>query len=155
MLLSDFMDYLMYVEQNAENLQFYLWYKDYVRRWETEVSKNDKVLSMEWDHGVTEAPDLNKDPNIKAQKSDSRIGRFRKPVKKESRTDLRESPGSIDISGQNWDFGSPGKVKPMTHKIGSESVTSFPTGQLSSPSSNTGQSWKPCMYYIRRDAIVC
>ncbi|KAI1858577.1 hypothetical protein JX265_010670 [Neoarthrinium moseri] len=31
--LNDFMDYLMYVEYNAECLQFFLWYCDYVERW--------------------------------------------------------------------------------------------------------------------------
>jgi hypothetical protein len=27
------MGYLVYIEHSAENLQFYLWYRDYIRRW--------------------------------------------------------------------------------------------------------------------------
>lgn len=41
------MDYLVYVEHNAENLQFYLWFHDYVLRWEA-LSDAEKALSPEW-----------------------------------------------------------------------------------------------------------
>ena len=44
--LNDFMDYLLYVEHSAESLQFYLWYKDYVRRWRT-LPSGQKYLSPE------------------------------------------------------------------------------------------------------------
>lgn len=45
--LGDFMDYLMYVAKDAENLQFFLWFRDYVKRFES-LSENEKRLSPEW-----------------------------------------------------------------------------------------------------------
>ncbi|KAI9643900.1 hypothetical protein NHQ30_007251 [Ciborinia camelliae] len=59
--LSDFMDFLVYIEHDAENLQFYLWYKDYVRRFEA-LANHEKKLSPEWTPETTEPPNLAKDP---------------------------------------------------------------------------------------------
>jgi hypothetical protein len=47
MTVRDFMNYLIYVEHSAENLQFYLWYKDYVRRF-SEAKTADLALAPEW-----------------------------------------------------------------------------------------------------------
>jgi hypothetical protein len=41
------MSYLVYVEYNAENHQFFLWYREYVRRFEA-LPEKEKVLSPEW-----------------------------------------------------------------------------------------------------------
>lgn len=45
--LGDFMDYLMYVAHDVENLQFFLWFRDYCARWEA-LSDSEKALSPEW-----------------------------------------------------------------------------------------------------------
>lgn len=45
--LGDFMDYLMYVAHDAENLQFFLWYRDYCARFEA-LDQYEKNLSPEW-----------------------------------------------------------------------------------------------------------
>lgn len=47
MALRDFMNYLIYVEHAAENLQFYLWYKGYEKRF-GEANTRDITLSPEW-----------------------------------------------------------------------------------------------------------
>jgi predicted nucleic acid-binding Zn ribbon protein len=47
MAIRDFMNYLIYVEHAAENLQFYLWYKDYEKRF-GEANVSDINLSPEW-----------------------------------------------------------------------------------------------------------
>jgi hypothetical protein len=41
------MDYLTYIQHNAENLQFYLWLHDYRRRF-AEKKLRDQALSPEW-----------------------------------------------------------------------------------------------------------
>ena len=41
------MNYLIYVERAAENLQFYLWHRDYVKRFQ-EASTTDTSLAREW-----------------------------------------------------------------------------------------------------------
>ncbi|KAG7285126.1 hypothetical protein NEMBOFW57_009747 [Staphylotrichum longicolle] len=46
--LNDFMDYLFYVERSAENLQFFLWYWDYIQRW-SNLLPRQKALSPLWD----------------------------------------------------------------------------------------------------------
>ncbi|KAI9842404.1 MAG: hypothetical protein M1838_003156 [Thelocarpon superellum] len=43
----DFMNYLLYVELAAENLQFFLWHRDYCRRFE-EIPASEKALAPEW-----------------------------------------------------------------------------------------------------------
>ncbi|KAF9877658.1 hypothetical protein CkaCkLH20_04793 [Colletotrichum karsti] len=46
--LNDFMDYLVYVEQDAEPLQFFLWYCGYVQTW-TSLSPEERALAPSWD----------------------------------------------------------------------------------------------------------
>ena len=41
------MNYLKYIEYSAENLQFFLWFRDYSARWE-KLSDAEKALSPEW-----------------------------------------------------------------------------------------------------------
>jgi hypothetical protein len=47
MTISDFMNYLMYIEHSAENLQFYLWHQDYVKRFNAATTP-DLILAPEW-----------------------------------------------------------------------------------------------------------
>ena len=47
MTVRDFMNYLIYIEHSAENLQFFLWYKDYVKRFGN-ADTTDLHLSPEW-----------------------------------------------------------------------------------------------------------
>jgi hypothetical protein len=46
--LYDFMNYLIYVTHDAENLQFYLWLRDYTRRFNA-LPESEKALSPRWD----------------------------------------------------------------------------------------------------------
>ncbi|KAI9711012.1 MAG: hypothetical protein M1820_002450 [Bogoriella megaspora] len=43
----DFMNYLKHIEHAAENLQFFLWYRDYSRRF-NELPDSEKRLAPEW-----------------------------------------------------------------------------------------------------------
>jgi len=45
--IRDFMNYLLYIERSAENLQFFLWYRDYVRRFAA-AKTADLALAPEW-----------------------------------------------------------------------------------------------------------
>ncbi|ORY60525.1 uncharacterized protein BCR38DRAFT_40623 [Pseudomassariella vexata] len=47
MTIRDFMNYLIYIEHSAENLQFFLWYREYVQRFK-EASTSDILLAPEW-----------------------------------------------------------------------------------------------------------
>ncbi|MCJ1320080.1 hypothetical protein MMC15_005417 [Xylographa vitiligo] len=50
----DFMNYLIYIERSAENLQFFLWYRDYCQRF-SQLSANERALSPEWTTEKAEA----------------------------------------------------------------------------------------------------
>lgn len=41
------MNYLVYIEYSAENLQFFLWYRDYVKRF-SELPQSERALAPEW-----------------------------------------------------------------------------------------------------------
>lgn len=41
------MDFLRYIEYDAENLQFYLWYRDYCKRF-AELPESEQILAKEW-----------------------------------------------------------------------------------------------------------
>ncbi|KAI1460082.1 hypothetical protein F4805DRAFT_14770 [Annulohypoxylon moriforme] len=45
--VRDFMNYLIYIEHAAENLQFFLWYRDYVKRF-NKINISEAQLSPEW-----------------------------------------------------------------------------------------------------------
>ncbi|RCI13890.1 hypothetical protein L249_8209 [Ophiocordyceps polyrhachis-furcata BCC 54312] len=47
MTVRDFMNYLIYIEHSAENLQFWLWYKDYVQRFQA-AETADMALAPIW-----------------------------------------------------------------------------------------------------------
>lgn len=47
MTIRDFMNYLVYIEHSAENLQFFLWHRDYTRRFQ-DAQTSDKSLAPEW-----------------------------------------------------------------------------------------------------------
>ncbi|KAK1780498.1 hypothetical protein QBC45DRAFT_431571 [Copromyces sp. CBS 386.78] len=51
--VRDFMNYLIYVERAAENLQFFLWYRDYVKRFE-QAKTWDLALAPEWTPAMEE-----------------------------------------------------------------------------------------------------
>jgi hypothetical protein len=48
------MDFLKYIEHSAENLQFYLWFKDYIQRFEA-LPESARALSPEWTQAQEEA----------------------------------------------------------------------------------------------------
>ncbi|CZS87946.1 hypothetical protein WAI453_000334 [Rhynchosporium graminicola] len=89
--LNDFMDYLTYIEFNAENLQFYLWYKDYIRRWDA-LPESEKSLSPEFIPEAEEIPDLTKN----SEKAE------RRKTKREASNALMDT-GYLG-KGSNFDF---------------------------------------------------
>lgn len=77
------MDYLVYVECNAENLQFYLWLRDYTRRF-NELPEHERRLSPEW---TDEDPPAPTQPSARGQRHASKFA-------KEINFDLNDSVSS-------------------------------------------------------------
>ncbi|KAL1304723.1 hypothetical protein AAFC00_003670 [Neodothiora populina] len=52
--IRDFMNYMKYIEHDAENLQFFLWYRDYCQRFER-LPASEQVLSPAWTSSQADA----------------------------------------------------------------------------------------------------
>ena len=87
--LNDFMDYLVYVEYNAENLQFYLWYREYEHRFNALPGK-EKALSKEWI--PEEVPGLTKGTD--GEKATAKPNPKRNKIRKGKTEDAYDSKGA-------------------------------------------------------------
>lgn len=145
------MDYLVYVEFNAENLQFYLWYKDYTKRFNA-LSENDKLLSKEWIPETKEIPDLSRDPE-KLEKKKSRRGLSTANIlesgyaAKEAVMFSEDEPPLSPISppmsptlGRHMSLTTSGTATP--------SVAGSSTPSNSDLASQSGMKWQPCMLFL-------
>jgi hypothetical protein len=98
------MNYLIYVERSAENLQFFLWYRDYVRRF-AEADTADLSLAPEWTQTM----------------EDEAIARLKKTHAEKSRKVPKEV---ADIfKGTDFDKGNNGRKGSVTDTEASELVT--------------------------------
>lgn len=130
------MDYLVYVEHNAENLQFFLWYKDYVRRFEL-LTKDEKALSPEWVPTV-DAPKLVKDTEKKP------FNNKRHPLSAMMENGYPSSTGA-ELFGDDKD--APRRVstlKDSASMVGStiSDATTLTTAEVTA---QAGLKWQPCM----------
>lgn len=62
------MNYLKYIEHAAENLQFWLWYRDYAKRF-SELPSNERCLAPEWTVEQAEAELINQNAPAPAPKN--------------------------------------------------------------------------------------
>ncbi|KAI0011388.1 hypothetical protein F4779DRAFT_637232 [Xylariaceae sp. FL0662B] len=118
--IRDFMNYLIYIEHSAENLQFFLWYRDYVKRF-SEVNSSDIHLAQEW----TQAMEDETLAKIQKEAADN--------MKKESKaadifkgSDFEKSRGDVMVSEIRDPFATP----PPTP--GSEDTPSIYSGSQAS-----------------------
>jgi hypothetical protein len=63
------MDFLKYIELSAENLQFFLWYRNYTRRFD-QLPATEKILSPEW---TSERPAGDAKPKPAENKADYEV----------------------------------------------------------------------------------
>jgi len=61
------MNYLKYIEHSAENLQFYLWFRDYCARWE-QLPQSEKALSSIWTQAQQIEADASARDSVRLQK---------------------------------------------------------------------------------------
>ncbi|KAK3616794.1 hypothetical protein LTR56_025725 [Elasticomyces elasticus] len=62
--VRDFMNYLRYIEHSAENLQFFLWYRDYCARW-ADLPESERALAPVWTLEQAEAEVAGNQPRTK------------------------------------------------------------------------------------------
>jgi hypothetical protein len=122
------MDYLVYIEHSAENLQFYLWYQDYVRRWNA-LPANQRALSPELQ------PDQADFPNLTREKGTSR----------------EEKMPSAGPKMRSEEWTANGKSFLFDDQDENDDAASFVSFERSMTpnggdiSAQVGLKWKPCM----------
>jgi hypothetical protein len=130
------MDYLVYVEHNAENLQFYLWYKDYVRRFDT-LSEGEKVLSPEW-IPTGDAPNLVKD-------TDKKINAKRFTIAAMMEAGYDGTTGAELFGDDKEAARRVSALKDSASMVGStiSDATTLTTAEVTA---QAGLKWQPCMF---------
>ncbi|CAG8958179.1 hypothetical protein HYFRA_00000531 [Hymenoscyphus fraxineus] len=137
--LNDFMNYLVYVEHNAENLQFYLWYKDYCTRFHA-LPEHEKALSPPFTQrsseeeifrngeGFTRLKEKNSYASMRDNgppsnreagdtKTSDEFGMFFSQIRSPTKSDFSSVPSDADVTAQagyNW---QPFTIQPMREEI--------------------------------------
>jgi hypothetical protein len=125
------MDYLVYVEHSAENLQFYIWYQDYVRRWNL-LSASQRALSPEVQ------PDQTDYANLTRVKSAS--------------TDLNSPTARPKMVGEGWNAnGMSFFLEDQEVNDDADTIVASSRGSPAFPTdadilAQAGLKWQPCMH---------
>jgi hypothetical protein len=124
------MDYLVYIEHSAENLQFYLWYRDYVRRWNS-LPTSQRALSPKLQPEPADYPNLTREK-----------GRNREGKKLPARPQMRSE--GWDANGISFFFDDLDKNLDAASFI-SASFQKSMTPIDGNISTQVGLKWQPCM----------
>lgn len=143
------MDYLIYVEHNAENLQFYLWFHDYSRRFEN-LSEKEAALSPEWDPTIGQGtnPTSPRSPTSPANPISPTSPTTREPIVPR-RANPNEDAGDLTTFGESavddpskFTLVKNGLVVPPSiaeSRISTEKSSALTTGP-------NGLKWQPCTF---------
>jgi hypothetical protein len=90
------MEYVYHIEHNAENLQFFLWYRDYVTRFEA-LPENERALAPQWTIDVAEAQALASQTNAVGKRINPEIAAILKgtdfgPKSKTAMAEVKGNP---------------------------------------------------------------
>jgi len=134
------MNYLIYIEHAAENLQFFLWYQDYVKRF-SQLPSHERALATEWtlEQAEAEAQAMQARRATKQQVSEETVALFKC-------TDFGAPVASVvEIKGNP--FNTP-PTTPLAEKPSQHTVSHAPSEQAWSDygstivNSTTGSTFK-------------
>lgn len=135
------MDYLIYIAHDAETLQFYLWLKDYKKRYAA-LRREDQALSPEWkdakpveDRRLTNKKSAGDFPTVDKE-SAIRLAELSKAAKEV----FDEPPMSPTATATDYESFITKSVN--SHKTIKEIVEDATT--------SAGLKWQPCMYIPSR-----
>ena len=145
------MNYLIYIEHDAENLQFYLWFQDYSARFE-KLPASEKVLSPAWNQSQANSEAAGNSPT---KRSSTRVNPQAAAVLKD--TDFADGKPQPRVEGAD-PFITPDKTPSLDEKRDVLSEYGSSTGVKSTTASSAahrsvaehafedaGMQWKPCM----------
>ena len=146
------MNYLRFIERSAENLQFYLWFRDYSARFD-KLPESEKVLSPEWTKAQAEAAG-NGSSNRHSTRAPPEVAAALKD------TDFADGKPKA-ISDKADPFHTPDKTPSLEEKRDMMSEYGSSHGEQNTMSSGTahqsvaesafddaGLKWKPCAYLL-------
>lgn len=139
------MNYLKYIEHSAENLQFFLWYRDYCSRWE-KLPESEKALAPEWTQSKLDAelfaaipsPGAKISPPIAALVKETLSGKS-SPTVTINRVDPFNTPPKTSSFDEKRDTISDFD----TTFSGDEKISAQESGEQAFD--EAGVHWKPCM----------
>ncbi|KAL6703593.1 hypothetical protein ACN47E_009538 [Coniothyrium glycines] len=154
--VRDFMNFLKYIELSAENLQFFLWFRDYSTRF-NELPESEKALSPEWTGEKINAAPENKPAHSAARSAATAILKG---------TDFASDHHHITDSekgGSNPFFTPPRTPTSLDRRDGGESLDSYDesmtTGKVNHAQraagafESAGLKWKPLTIQPYREEI--
>ncbi|KAF2689373.1 hypothetical protein K458DRAFT_439711 [Lentithecium fluviatile CBS 122367] len=148
----DFMNYLKYIELAAENLQFYLWFRSYAKRF-NELPENERALSPEWFHEhESETP-------IRPKRVSPETAAIFKG------TDFANEPKVVDAEKNNPFFTPPRTPNSDGKREGGESIDSYAASMTSGGKADhtlratgafesAGLKWKPLSVQPYREEVT-
>jgi hypothetical protein len=113
------MNYLKYIELAAENLQFYLWLRNYTKRF-NDLPENEKALSPEW------IPEQQADTPVRSKHISPGAAAIFKG------SDFANEPRVVETEKMNPFFTPPHTPNSEAKRDGGESIDSY------EPSTTTG-----------------
>lgn len=141
------MNFLKYIELSAENLQFFLWYRDYSKRF-NELPENEKALSSEWTGTANKG---------EAQHSKSSTKERAEAAAILTGTDFASETTVQHSEKSNNPFFTPPRTPTSDSHYREESLDSYDesvtTGKVNHSEraagafENAGLKWKPCEFY--------
>lgn len=144
------MNYLKYIERSAENLQFYLWHRDYTKRF-NELPEGERTLSPEWTVEIAEKEALAAQNPRRTDKLSPEAAAVFKGTTFESKTHIDPTQHR-----ENDPFGTPPGT-PLTNQRGAVSMDSSHSGDHSISTNkvsivkkaegafeDAGLKWQPC-----------
>lgn len=142
------MNFLKYIELSAENLQFFLWYRDYSKRF-NELPESEKVLSPKWAGSANNG----EAPKLHTKKSIPETSAILEGTDFASEKTVKHS----DRSTSNNPFFTPPHTPTSDLPRRDESLDSYDesmtTGKVNHSEraagafDSAGLKWKPCEFY--------
>ncbi|KAF2017355.1 hypothetical protein BU24DRAFT_149030 [Aaosphaeria arxii CBS 175.79] len=151
--VRDFMNYLKYIELAAENLQFYLWFRDYSKRFK-ELPEREQALSPVWSDPGSDSDTQQRSKRVNPEASAIFNG-----------TDFAESGTVAEADKSNPFFTPPRTPTSSEQRRDVESVNSFDDVPSSNGRINhsqraagafegVGLKWKPLSVQPYREEIT-
>lgn len=154
------MNYLKYIEFSAENLQFFLWYRDYSSRWDA-LPASEKALAPEWSASAADTDIYGASP-ARPKRVPPQIAEVLKntdfadaPKVNIDRADPFNTPPKAESFDDKRDFASDYGSSVGDDKTLLGSTASSHRVVTEQAFDDAGMKWKPCMYYQYIYPIRC